>query len=259
MVAPAATVPVTGTFNVGLRRSASVITPDLPLWVVIRNSTESLSFKNYQRYIDIVLCDAPADKSGRWRPDENDVLAPRRIPGSQEAPLPAVHRRRRVPAAQGRNRSVPDGQLRRRPHQLSPVRSRTISTILISRTGVDRSRAWIASKRLWKSYLERVNGTQLTSRCPTWRSSRSKFPDARIKNRIFAAIPGRCRHRRAVLWASCGQKLTEPCLLELIWSYWHEEGMLVQTMNAISLRFQNRRGAQRRSAGQHGNRSRCGH
>ena len=59
MVAPAATVPVAGTFNVGLRRSASVVTPDLPLWVVIRNSTEGLSFKNYQRYIDIVLCDAP--------------------------------------------------------------------------------------------------------------------------------------------------------------------------------------------------------
>jgi hypothetical protein len=32
-----------------------------------------------------------------------------------------------------------------------------------------------------------------------------------------------------------------PCFLELIWSYWHEEGMLVQGMNAISMRFQNRR------------------
>ena len=29
------------------------------------------------------------------------------------------------------------------------------------------------------------------------------------------------------------------CLIELIWSYWHEEAMLVQTMNAISQRFQN--------------------
>ena len=37
-------------------------------------------------------------------------------------------------------------------------------------------------------------------------------------------------------------KLTNPCLLELIWSYWHEEGMLVQTLNAIAVRFQNRRG-----------------
>jgi hypothetical protein len=33
-----------------------------------------------------------------------------------------------------------------------------------------------------------------------------------------------------------------PSLIELIWSYWHEEGMLVQTLNAITLRFQNRRG-----------------
>jgi hypothetical protein len=36
--------------------------------------------------------------------------------------------------------------------------------------------------------------------------------------------------------------LFRPVLLELIWSYWHEEGMLVQSMNAISRRFQNRRG-----------------
>ena len=39
-----------------------------------------------------------------------------------------------------------------------------------------------------------------------------------------------------------GERFTSPSMLELIWSYWHEEGMLVQTMNAICLRFQNRRG-----------------
>jgi len=33
----------------------------------------------------------------------------------------------------------------------------------------------------------------------------------------------------------------QPLFLELIWSYWHEEGMLAQTMKAISMRFQNRR------------------
>jgi hypothetical protein len=31
-----------------------------------------------------------------------------------------------------------------------------------------------------------------------------------------------------------------PILIELIWNYWHEEGMLVQTMLAISSRFQNK-------------------
>jgi hypothetical protein len=37
-------------------------------------------------------------------------------------------------------------------------------------------------------------------------------------------------------------KIRLPCLIELIWSYWYEEAMLVQVLNAISLRFQNRRG-----------------
>jgi hypothetical protein len=37
------------------------------------------------------------------------------------------------------------------------------------------------------------------------------------------------------------EKLSNPCFVELIWSYWHEEGMLVQTMKAIAWRFQNRR------------------
>ena len=38
-----------------------------------------------------------------------------------------------------------------------------------------------------------------------------------------------------------GARANCPPMLELIWSYWHEEAMLAQTMNAISLRFQNRR------------------
>ena len=36
-------------------------------------------------------------------------------------------------------------------------------------------------------------------------------------------------------------RLTYPSMVELIWSYWHEEGMLVQTANAIALRLQNKR------------------
>src|SRR6266496_6201714 len=37
-------------------------------------------------------------------------------------------------------------------------------------------------------------------------------------------------------------KLTFPCFLELIWSYWHEEGMLGQSTEAIAARFQNLHG-----------------
>ena len=35
------------------------------------------------------------------------------------------------------------------------------------------------------------------------------------------------------------QRLFNPFMTELIWSYWMEQGMLVQTMNVINLRFQN--------------------
>ena len=41
---------------------------------------------------------------------------------------------------------------------------------------------------------------------------------------------------------SITDNVRHPYFLELIWSYWHEEGMLVQAINAISLRFQNKRG-----------------
>ncbi|HTQ80984.1 MAG TPA: hypothetical protein VMM92_13380, partial [Thermoanaerobaculia bacterium] len=37
----------------------------------------------------------------------------------------------------------------------------------------------------------------------------------------------------------CGRPF-DPLMLELIWSYWHEEGMLVQAMNTVCLRFQNK-------------------
>jgi hypothetical protein len=38
-------------------------------------------------------------------------------------------------------------------------------------------------------------------------------------------------------------KVLQPCFIELIWSYWQEELGLVQAINAISLRFQNKRAA----------------
>ncbi len=36
------------------------------------------------------------------------------------------------------------------------------------------------------------------------------------------------------------ERLRTPALCELIWNYWHEEGMQIQTMHAINLRFQNK-------------------
>lgn len=63
--------------------------------------------------------------------------------------------------------------------------------------------------------------------------------------RTFSSLVGATSHRaldevRDELCAGVTvNKINAPLFLELIWSYWQEEGMLVQTMNAISRRFQN--------------------
>ncbi len=89
---------------------------------------------------------------------------------------------------------------------------------------------------LWDRYLKFVNGT--SDRTLTYLALiRDKLRDVRLKVSLFedADLPQEC-------FGILRHKLTEPCLLELIWSYWHEEGMLVQTVNTIARRFQNVRG-----------------
>ena len=90
-------------------------------------------------------------------------------------------------------------------------------------------------------------GSRACASCRIWRSSGGSCPTSPINDAIRGAdldadlCDGFVR-----------EKLRNPCLLELIWSYWHEEGMLVQTMNAITRRFQNVRGRRPAgSAGQH--------
>jgi hypothetical protein len=62
----------------------------------------------------------------------------------------------------------------------------------------------------------------------------------RVVNAVF---PDGNSHARSIFCpGALSSRVNSPCMLELIWSYWHEEGMLVQSMNAISRRFQNVRG-----------------
>jgi hypothetical protein len=63
----------------------------------------------------------------------------------------------------------------------------------------------------------------------------------RITEAYIGTEPANPLHN-AVFADNIDAKVLEPCFIELIWSYWHEEAALVQTINAISLRFQNKRG-----------------
>jgi hypothetical protein len=64
-------------------------------------------------------------------------------------------------------------------------------------------------------------------------------------DRIVTALVGLDRNASKETLPYCHgilqHRVSSPSLIELIWSYWHEEGMLAQTMNAIARRFQNQR------------------
>ena len=71
-----------------------------------------------------------------------------------------------------------------------------------------------------------------------------KLKDYPLKEQIFANMTGVITEQQDRIQKCIGvlrQKLTCPIMVELIWSYWHEQGMQVQTMFAIRDRFQNRR------------------
>jgi hypothetical protein len=86
---------------------------------------------------------------------------------------------------------------------------------------------------LLQDYLQSVEGAAML---PYLAVIRRKLPDVPI------IVPGSHHGDEAELcFGIIQERLTNPCLIELIWSYWQEEGMLVQTMNVITQRFQNLR------------------
>jgi hypothetical protein len=63
----------------------------------------------------------------------------------------------------------------------------------------------------------------------------------RIVTQIIGLDPDAREEKLPYCEAILRNRLSCPSLIELIWPYWQEQGTLAQTMNLISLRFQNRR------------------
>jgi hypothetical protein len=61
---------------------------------------------------------------------------------------------------------------------------------------------------------------------------RRKLPDVPI-DQVHGS------HEADLCYGIIQRKLSCPCMIELLWNYWHEEAMLVQTMNVLTQRFQN--------------------
>jgi len=221
--------------NVTLQRSGAFRTKDQPLWTAIRNRTQAVSFERYRAFIDHVFaCGKRRDVSSLLNAGPE-----RHLMGSLGMQPPDIEPGGMHLSIQG-------------PYAYSLLKLSTQvfltleSGVVINRkdrwTGEDlfdqdqealrlddRSATVDALEKELQTYLGADGHLPYLKRIV--RSVLDVLPKDDIpKSEVIAYCQGILQHR-----------LTQPSMIELIWSYWHEEGMLAQTMNAIAFRFQNLR------------------
>ncbi|WP_144030849.1 carboxypeptidase-like regulatory domain-containing protein [Bradyrhizobium japonicum] len=230
-VKPPPITSVQGDLSISLKRSASSQTSDLALSSMIRRASDALSFDRYMDFMNWIFCG-----DGR-----NDSA----LTTSYSSKLAQLDRRRFLPFTDT------DGYRNIKAATEAFVMANCCiydletdeASYIADHVAVDLTTDPMA---LLTDY------TKPDGFLPYLAVIRAKLVDERLKNSDI----GDLRLRNKSTWPPHGtgsdpvaacygvlrEKLTCPCLHELIWSYWNEEGMLVQTINAITRRFQNMRG-----------------
>jgi hypothetical protein len=230
---------------VTMRRAFVPPTSDQALWTVIRNSTEALSFNNFSRFMEFVLC-------GEQPKDDEE----KRLAGRLKVPE-ALHSR------SGIRLPFPDVDAYRQLKIATEVFMMVNCGANVDFTALEGESLDIEQRRYqravqpggieqyWRQLLKQ--GADLIEQgkpatLPYLALIRNKLRDVQLVTRRSNSLPPIWSEEEAATecYGIIMSKLTNPCFLELIWSYWHEEGMLVQTMNAITWRFQNRPGPSER-------------
>lgn len=195
-----------GVARVALQRSSVRPTAEEDLWTLIRANSRAIGFNAYKRFIDRVLC-AGQDPGANFPTFAAD--------GER-----LVRERRELTA----NFGVGAYELLRTATEL----------FLLLNCRVDTSR------KLGRTELieERARRSTFTPRDLGDLARQFLGNNAYLEHVIEAAFPGLDPGGNF-----CDGVLvrTEPVLIELMWSYWQEEGMLVQSVNALARRFQNMR------------------
>ncbi|HKE14657.1 MAG TPA: hypothetical protein VKB80_07325 [Kofleriaceae bacterium] len=211
--------------EVSLSRSRVPNTPDEILWVVIRGSTNSLSFQSYQDFMDRLFCHrrfahaATADKK-HIAESFDDVFDLANGPFAYSS----VDAYRVLKVATEIFVMTHCGVVPRAKLHTDPPEDE-------ARFGHELPGKF---SELWAEYLAKV-GPPSAPRAlilPYVDLIRRKLGDIGTVHTSAASIVD-------LQTGLLQEKLVHPCLLELIWSYWMEEGMLVQTFNSITRRFQN--------------------
>jgi hypothetical protein len=216
------------TIPVALQRSATPPTTDQALWVAIRNRTAAMSFggightngqtiigAGYQEFIDRILCE-PAALPGD-APDHKVLTRLREGIGSRVYGVGAYEA---LKIATQVFLLLESGVIIRHHGEYlhdelfdAADESGRIGKIVTFHDVVEELHQYLSGATL--PYIERILS--------------ASFPGEKLQDKVFC-------------YGLIGKRVSSPLLIELIWSYWHEEGMLAQTMGAVARRFQNVRG-----------------
>ena len=210
--------------TISLRQPDFDVTDDVGLWAAIRNRTEAIRGDSYEEFISEVLCGTERTGPAACLPED-----PKQGQSSIDASLRAK-RRELIGATSGYG--VDAYNLLKYATQAfllletGVVIRRTRFTLNDSDKDIDLDAEIASDNHELETYL----GGTLNGPLPYLQRVLAAL-ETGLDPRLSPFCKGALTHR-----------FTCPSMLELIWSYWHEEGMLVQTMNAICMRFQNRRG-----------------
>ena len=224
---------LSSTIKTQLQPFTDDISSDMALWALIRKGTEELSFNRFQDYMDDIFCGTNLYNTGRFR-TKNELLDNRR-----SLPFMGVDAYRAVKVAT--EAFVMVNCMTKPNFTAADVED------FLKRVPQNRDMSFNEQKltQYYDDYKVKVNGG--VSTIPYLAVIYRKFRDEDIKRTPFADafenyLGGQVRTADNC-YGVLSEKLATPCFLELIWSYWHEESMMVQGLSAISRRFQNIRGA----------------
>src|SRR6266849_1652256 len=222
--------------KVTLRRTFVGPTDDRALWTAIRNRTAAIGFERYEKFINCVFCRDSIDinkfltNGGTFtstlnrcldRPDTADPTAT----DKRQLSIYGPYAYSILKLATQVFLTLESGVVIRDPPGTPKIFDLKKERIRIDDFSLELGEL----KRELGTYLGPADHLPYLDRILT---NLITLDDDEDPKEVLPYCIGVLQHR-----------LTSPSLIELIWSYWLEEGMLVQTMNAIALRFQNRRGS----------------
>ena len=225
--------------QVSLTPSATQITEDQALWAAIRNRTEAISFNRYNAFIHKVLCIQPETHQGH--PPDDPSSPSYQGTDVEHLRESSSHTRRKL------NRRIAELKSRNSIYGMDSYKLLDYATeaFLVLQCGLVLDEELFdedeESRRMGRPVDFTTLSQELADYLGAESNSRTLPYFKRILEQIFGARGDRMQERLPFCESLLRNRVSCPTLIELIWSYWHEMGFLVQTMNAISLRFQNRR------------------